>query len=260
VLIGTVSAMYIKSELQKGEDVALSEDKQMLVLIFMAIPVTFLTIVLVLFVLFHTVYLPCCGHNGYMKDGVVSCLKQICCWCWYATAPLPAYHPQLRAQVGVMSEVCDVVVWCAVRSVRSKEEPQQREIEAGARAGTLAFCKRNKPKREMQMASPTPGGGAAGPTDGLATPATPAAKAGGYAPVGAPTPARHKDHPYKSASNVEGAELLALDKGKLSGVVGWEVSDGATTKMCMDRLMQPRRHVLKEPGLRGHDSCTDDNV
>jgi hypothetical protein len=101
VLIGTVSAMYIKSELQKGEDVALSEDKQMLVLIFMAIPVTFLTIVLVLFVLFHTVYLPCCGHNGYMKDGVVSCLKQICCWCWYATAYprcQPTYQPTPTAQ------------------------------------------------------------------------------------------------------------------------------------------------------------------
>ena len=98
--------MYIKSELQKGEDVALSEDKQMLVLIFMAIPVTFLTIVLVLFVLFHTVYLPCCGHNGYMKDGVVSCLKQMCCWYWYATAPLPANHQTPTAQARACR--CDV--------------------------------------------------------------------------------------------------------------------------------------------------------
>ena len=31
-------------------------------------------------------------------------------------------------------------------------------------------------------------------------------------------------------------EVLALDGGKLSGVHGWEVSDGKPSKMCMDRL------------------------
>ena len=51
---------YIKSELQKGElvDVALSEDKQMVILICMALPVTLLTSILIIFVAFHTVYLP----------------------------------------------------------------------------------------------------------------------------------------------------------------------------------------------------------
>jgi len=66
VLIGTGSAMYIKSELQKGElaDVALSEDKQMVILICMALPVTMLTIILIMFVFFHTVYLPCVSTHA----------------------------------------------------------------------------------------------------------------------------------------------------------------------------------------------------
>ena len=54
---------------------------QMVMLVLMALPVTCLTITLVLFVMFHTVYLPCCGHEGYMKDGVVTCLKRCFCGC-----------------------------------------------------------------------------------------------------------------------------------------------------------------------------------
>lgn len=71
----------------------------MLVLIFMAIPVAVLTIILILFVLFHTVYLPCCGHEGYMKDGLAVCLKRLvcglccCCCCRY----VPLYSSSIRA-------------------------------------------------------------------------------------------------------------------------------------------------------------------
>ena len=74
------------------------------------------------------------------------------------------------------------------------------------------------------------------------------------------TPARHAHHPYKSAPGMIGADLRAMDNGRLSGVVGWELSDGKTMRLCMDRLMQPRRLVLKENGPRGHDTCTEDNV
>ena len=99
---------------------------------------------------------------------------------------------------------------------------------------------------------------------GGATPPTPQAKKNGYAAVGgtAPTatPARHAQHPRKSAAGTAGVEVLAMDKGRLSGVVGWEASDGKTMRLCMDRLMQPRRLVLKENGRQGHDTCTEDNV
>jgi hypothetical protein len=40
--------------------------------------------------------------------------------------------------------------------------------------------------------------------------------------------------------------MRADDGGSLSGVVGWELSDGKTMRLCMPKLMQPRRMVLKE--------------
>ena len=50
--------------------------------------------------------------------------------------------------------------------------------------------------------------------------------------------------------------MLALDGGQLSGVVGWELSDGEqSTKLCMPRLMQPRRVVRRITPPGGHDSA-----
>ena len=147
-------------------------------------------------------------------------------------------------------------------NVLCRESADAREIEAGAAAGTKAFCKRNRPKKQMHLESPTDDTSES--ADGGATPPTPQAKKNGYAAVGgtAPTatPARHAQHPRKSAAGTAGVEVLAMDKGRLSGVVGWEASDGKTMRLCMDRLMQPRRLVLKENGRQGHDTCTEDNV
>lgn len=115
-------------------------------------------------------------------------------------------------------------------------------------AGTKAFCKRNKAKKPVTLSSPTP------PDGGATPPAT--RSAGGYAAVGgvAATPARHANHPMKSQGGAD-TELHALDGGKLSGVHGWEVSDGETTKLCMERLMKPRRVVRKTTDGAGHDSA-----
>ena len=57
-------------------------------------------------------------------------------------------------------------------------------------------------------------------------------------------------------SRALGKEVLALDGGQLSGVVGWELSDGEqSTKLCMPRLMQPRRVVRRITPPGGHDSA-----
>jgi len=69
----------------------------------------------------------------------------------------------------------------------------------------------------------------------------------------AATPMRHANHPMKIQA--VGKELHALDGGKLSGVHGWEMSDGKATKLCMERLMKPRRVVRTSSGLAGHDSA-----
>lgn len=135
-----------------------------------------------------------------------------------------------------------------IHAVLCREKNDYREIEAGAPAGTKAFCNRNKPKKEMTLDSPTDGSRQS--ADGAETPPTPQENKNGYTAVGAAappaTPARHAQHPKKSAVGASGANLRADDGGSLSGVVGWELSDGKTMRLCMPKLMQPRRKVLKE--------------
>lgn len=143
-----------------------------------------------------------------------------------------------------------------MRGVLHSDSPDQKNIEAGAAAGTKAFCKRNKPKKVMHEASPT-NEESRQPGDGSETPATPVrTNSSGYTALA--TPAKYSSHPQKSSA--PGTDMLGLDGGRLSGVIGWEKSDGKTMKLCMDRLMTPRRVVLKEDGPKHHDSCTQDNA
>jgi hypothetical protein len=273
--------MYIHTRQQRGEDVSLSEDKQvryvstvlaqlwysnltindprvawqMLILIIMAFPTAVLTLVLVIFVLFHTVYLPCCGQEGYLKDGLASCLGHFadrllcgCCSCATQLRRPDLLHCIVRHACRDCVEVNTSSPLRLMYDVLCRENTGYREIEAGAPAGTKAFCNRNKPKKEMTLDSPTDGSRQS--AGGAETPPTPQDKENGDTTVrgAAPpaTPARHAQHPKKSAVGAPGANLRADDGGTLSGVVGWELSDGKTMRLCMPKLMQPRRQVLKE--------------
>ena len=102
----------------------------MLILVVMAIPVTFLTIVLVLFVLFHTVYLPCCGHDGYMKDGLVSCLKKFfCCCCVYATYCQPHRPSRSNADCATVAHFVQYATRCAGRAGNQRSRQVQRQVQ-----------------------------------------------------------------------------------------------------------------------------------
>jgi len=51
----------------------------------------------------------------------------------------------------------------------------------------------------------------------------------------------------KAKNDERGKEYLSLEDepGRLSGVVGWEMSNGQTTKCCMPKLVKPRKVVRK---------------